>query len=125
MAIQEQLNIREGRPSVFATEARAPPVVHDHIAQQVFTDEPPEGPGGVRGLFRYVVNLVVSVCYSTITSVLNLLLSFVRNDDRRCKYNSLFFSSCYLCFNNNMGVQEVPYNCLSISVVLFLKYVVW
>ncbi|KAH9639309.1 hypothetical protein HF086_012919 [Spodoptera exigua] len=83
VAIQEQLNIREGRPSVFATEARAPPVVHDHIAQQVFTDEAPEGPGGVRGLFHYVVNLVVSVCYSTITSVLNLLLSFVRNDDRR------------------------------------------
>lgn len=85
MAIQEQLNIREGRPSVFATEARAPPVVHDHIAQQVFTDEPPEGPGGVRGFFRYVVNLVVSMCYSTISSVVNLLLSLIRNDDRRRK----------------------------------------
>ncbi|CAB3234069.1 unnamed protein product [Arctia plantaginis] len=83
VAIQEQLNIREGRPSVFATEARAPPVVHDHIAQQVFTDEPSEGPAGVRGLFQYVVNLVVSMCYNTISSVLNLLLSFVRNDDRR------------------------------------------
>ncbi|KAL0821755.1 hypothetical protein ABMA28_005177 [Loxostege sticticalis] len=84
VAIQEQLNIREGRPSVFATEARAPPVVHDHIAQQVFTDEPAEGPGGgVRGLLRYVVNFVVSMCYSTISSVLNLLLSFIRNDDRR------------------------------------------
>ncbi|CAG4956083.1 unnamed protein product [Parnassius apollo] len=83
VAIQEQLNIREGRPSVFATEARAPPVVHDHISQQVFTDEQPEGPGGIRGLFRYVVNLVVSMCYSTISSVLNLLLSFIRNDDRR------------------------------------------
>ncbi|XP_013148085.1 PREDICTED: FAS-associated factor 2 [Papilio polytes] len=83
VAIQEQLNIREGRPSVFATEARAPPVVHDHIAQQVFTDEQPEGPGGVRGLLRYVVNLVVSMCYNTITSVLNLLLSFVRHDERR------------------------------------------
>nr|CAB3509553.1 unnamed protein product [Spodoptera littoralis] len=64
VAIQEQLNIREGRPSVFATEARAPPVVHDHIAQQVFTDAS-RGPR------------------CTITSVLNLLLSFVRNDDRR------------------------------------------
>ncbi|XP_013180085.1 PREDICTED: FAS-associated factor 2 [Papilio xuthus] len=83
VAIQEQLNIREGRPSVFATEARAPPVVHDHIAQQVFTDEQPEGPGGVRGLLRYVVNLVVSMCYNTISSVLNLLLSFVRHDERR------------------------------------------
>ncbi|KPJ13842.1 FAS-associated factor 2-B [Papilio machaon] len=83
VAIQEQLNIREGRPSVFATEARAPPVVHDHIAQQVFTDEQPEVPGGVRGLLRYVVNLVVSMCYNTISSVLNLLLSFVRHDERR------------------------------------------
>ncbi|KAL4709004.1 hypothetical protein ACJJTC_005865 [Scirpophaga incertulas] len=84
VAIQEQLNIREGRPSVFATEARAPPVVHDHVAQQVFTDESPEGPGGgVRGLLRYIVNLVVSVCYNTLTSVLNLLLSFVRSDERR------------------------------------------
>ncbi|GBP26926.1 FAS-associated factor 2 [Eumeta japonica] len=60
VAIQEQLNIREGRPSVFASEARAPPVVHDHIAQQVFTDEPADGPGGMRGLFSYVVNLVVN-----------------------------------------------------------------
>ncbi|XP_028166777.1 FAS-associated factor 2 [Ostrinia nubilalis] len=84
VAIQEQLNIREGRPSVFATEARAPPVVHDHIAQQVFTDEPSEGPGGgVRGLLRYMVNFVVSMCYSTLSSVINLLLSFIRNDDRR------------------------------------------
>ncbi|KOB75757.1 UBX domain-containing protein [Operophtera brumata] len=83
VAIQEQLNIREGRPSVFATEARAPPVVHDHIAQHVFTDEPPEGPGGMRGLLSYVVNLVVSVCYNTFSSVFNLLLSFLRNDDRR------------------------------------------
>ncbi|KAI5642153.1 UBA-like domain-containing protein [Phthorimaea operculella] len=83
VAIQEQLNIREGRPSVFATEARMPAVVHDHIAQQVFTDEPAEGPGGVRGLISYVVNLVVSMCYNTLSSILNLLLSFVRNDDRR------------------------------------------
>ncbi|XP_041982396.1 FAS-associated factor 2 [Aricia agestis] len=83
VAIQEQLNIREGRPSVFATEARAPTVVHDHIAQHIFTDEGPDGPGGVTGLLRYVVNLVVSMCYNTISSVLNLLLSFVRNDDRR------------------------------------------
>ncbi|KAG6443344.1 FAS-associated factor 2 [Manduca sexta] len=104
VAIQEQLNIREGRPSVFATEARAPPVVHDHIGQQVFTDEPPEGPGGVRGLLRYVVNLVVSMCYSTITSVLNLLLSFVRTDDRRLVTDSLgdvmnFISSYTSRFN--------------------------
>lgn len=96
VAIQEQLNIREGRPSVFATEARAPPVVHDHVAQQVFTDEPPEGPGGVRGLFQYVVNLVVSVCYNTISSVLNLLLSFIRHDDRRCK---LFIPNILLTMN--------------------------
>lgn len=88
--------MREGRPSVFATEARAPTVVHDHIAQQVFTDEGPEGPGGMRGLLRYVVNLVVSVCYSTISSVLNLLLSFVRNDDRRCKLHSLLLPKYYL-----------------------------
>lgn len=73
---------------MFATEARAPPVVHDHIAQQVFTDEPPEGPAGVRELLRYVVNLVVSVCYNTLGSMLNLLLSFVRQDDRRCTYGS-------------------------------------
>lgn len=79
--------MREGRPSLFATEARAPPVVHDHIAQQVFTDDPPEAPDGVRGLLQYVVNLVVSVCYNTLTSVINLLLSFVRTDDRRCKFD--------------------------------------
>ncbi|XP_072944574.1 FAS-associated factor 2 [Epargyreus clarus] len=83
VAIQEQLNIREGRPSVFATEARAPPVVHDHIAQQVFTDDSPEAPAGVQGLFRYVVNFVVSMCYNTLSSIMNLLLSFIRNDERR------------------------------------------
>lgn len=70
---------------MFATEARAPPVVHDHISQQVFTDEGPEGPVGIRGLLQYVVNLVVSMCYNTMSSVLNILLSLVRTDERRCK----------------------------------------
>ncbi|CAH2043652.1 unnamed protein product, partial [Iphiclides podalirius] len=58
VAIQEQLNIREGRPSVFATEARAPPVVHDHIAQQVFTDDQPEGPGVVTDPLGDVVGFI-------------------------------------------------------------------
>lgn len=89
---------------MFATEARAPPVVHDHIAQQVFTDEPPEGPGGVRGMLSYVVNLVVSMCYNTLSSVINLLLSFIRTDDRRCKY---FSSSFVLAFPLNFyGTME-------------------
>lgn len=83
VAIQEQLNLREGRPSLFATEARPPTVVHDHVAQQIFTDEPPEVPAGIRGIFRYFVNVIVSMCYTTVTSLLNILLSFVRPDNRR------------------------------------------
>lgn len=39
-AVQDQLNIREGRPTMFATEHAAPMVVSDPISQHIFFSPP-------------------------------------------------------------------------------------
>lgn len=85
VAVQDQLNIREGRPSMFAVSARSPNVVADSLAQQYFLPRPREDEhgGGVIGFFRYVVNLVFKVCYSTFATVLNFTLQLIRPDPRR------------------------------------------
>lgn len=80
VAVQEQLNMREGRPSVFATEARPPAVVRDADAR-VFT--PPRPAGGLYWLLGYIYNLGVSLAYNTVSSILDLLFSLIRGDDRR------------------------------------------
>ena len=87
VAVQDQLNIREGRPSMFATNARAPAVVNDHIAQQYFFSRPRDdySSGGITGAFRYIFNLVFNFCYNTIASALTLTLRIFRPDPRRCK----------------------------------------
>ncbi|CAH0564151.1 unnamed protein product [Brassicogethes aeneus] len=74
VAVQEQLNIREGRPSVYATETRPPAVVSDHLAvQHVYYAPPTDGSaGGVGGLVRAVVGLLWNMCYSTIMTLLQI-----------------------------------------------------
>ncbi|KAK6626449.1 hypothetical protein RUM44_008922 [Polyplax serrata] len=85
VAVQDQLNIREGRPSMFATNARAPAVVNDHVAQQYFFSRPRDdfGHGGITGIFRYIFNLVFSFCYSTVATALSITLRLFRPDPRR------------------------------------------
>lgn len=87
VAIQEQLNIREGRPSIFATtESRPPAVVNDHSNQRIYTTPASSDPPvGITGYVGYVFNMIVSLFYNTFSSVINTLLSIFRDDSRRSK----------------------------------------
>lgn len=85
VAIQEQLNIREGRPSMYATagDIRAPQVVNDRYLQRVFSsNREPVPPAGLTGVLGFIVNYVFSFCYNTISSVLSSLLGVVRSNER-------------------------------------------
>lgn len=87
VAVQEQLNIREGRPSMFATESRAPAVVNDHIGQHIFYSPPSDGSAsGLRGFFRSIINFFVSICYNTVVTLFQIGVRFIRPDERRCKF---------------------------------------
>lgn len=86
VSVQDQLNMHEGRPSVFVSDIHTPAVVNDHSAQRVFFS-PSHGrnPHSIRGLFKYVVSLVLQLCYNTITSLLQFTFRLVQPDPRRCK----------------------------------------
>lgn len=87
VAVQEQLNIREGRPSVYATEARPPAVISDHLTQHIFYTPPTDGSGsGLRGFIRSIFSLFWTVCYSTIFAIFRFGHRFLRGDNRGCKY---------------------------------------
>lgn len=86
VAVQEQLNIREGRPSVYATETRPPVVVSDHLGQLVFYTPPTDGSGsGLRGFIRNILNFFWSVCYNTIVTIFQIGQRLLGGDTRRCK----------------------------------------
>lgn len=83
VAIQEEMNLREGRPSVYATEQRPPAVINDRFLQQVFTSVVPASPShGIGGLFGYVVKLVFNFCYSTLSSFIGAVLDIFRGPER-------------------------------------------
>jgi len=66
VAVQDQLNIREGHPSVYAaSESYAPLVVQDYMAQQVFFS-PSSGssPRSLSGLISYLFTLFFSIGYN-------------------------------------------------------------
>lgn len=73
VAVQEQLNILEGRPSIYAQESRPPAVVSDHLTQHIYYTPPTDGSGaGLRGFLRSFVNLFWNVCYNTIMTFLQI-----------------------------------------------------
>lgn len=73
VAVQEQLNIREGRPSLYATETRPPAVVSDHLLRHVFYTPPTDGSGsGLRGFIRNVLNFFWSICYNTLVTLVQI-----------------------------------------------------
>ncbi|KAJ8945726.1 hypothetical protein NQ314_009088 [Rhamnusium bicolor] len=73
VAVQEQLNIREGRPSVYATESRPPAVVSDHLGQHIYYTPPTDGSGaGLKGLLKTMFSFVWNVCYNTLITVLQI-----------------------------------------------------
>ncbi|KAM7351331.1 fas-associated factor 2 isoform 1-T2 [Cochliomyia hominivorax] len=87
VAVQEQMNIREGRPSSFvgSREVRAPAVINDRFLQQVFSATMPGGrsarsstpgpmPRSITGILGYIINMVFQYCYTTISSILSAFL---------------------------------------------------
>lgn len=85
VAIQEQLNIREGRPSMYATssnDTRAPQVVNDIYLQTIVTtNEVDRPPAGVTGFLGYVVNYLFNFCYSTFSSIISTLLGLFKSNE--------------------------------------------
>lgn len=93
VAVHEQLNIREGRPSMFAIESRPLTVFNDHSAQHIFYSPPSDGSAsGLRGIFRSIVNFFMSICYNTVVTLFQIGLRFIRPDEGRCKY-------CFICLH--------------------------
>ncbi|XP_022224868.1 FAS-associated factor 2 [Drosophila obscura] len=96
VAFQEQLNIREGRPTMFAasTEVRAPAVINDRFLQQVFSANMPGGrtvsrvpsgpmPRSFTGLLGYVINFVFQYFYSTLTSIVSAFVNLGGGNEPR------------------------------------------
>lgn len=83
VAFQEQMNIREGRPSMYATESRPPAVVNDRFLQHVFSNNRPgPAPSGFTGILGYCFNYVFSFFYNTATSIITAILSIIRPTER-------------------------------------------
>lgn len=83
VAFQEHMNIREGRPSIYATESRPVQVVNDRYLQQVFSNNRSNTPPpGITGFVSYFVNYMFNLCYSTISSVITTLLNLFRDRER-------------------------------------------
>uniref|UniRef100_A0A1Q3F6M6 Putative regulator of the ubiquitin pathway n=1 Tax=Culex tarsalis TaxID=7177 RepID=A0A1Q3F6M6_CULTA len=85
VAFQEHLNIREGRPSAYATESRAPAVVNDRFLQHVFSAQRGPNapvPSGIGGMIGFVVNYVFNFCYSTLSSIVTTFLSLFKDRER-------------------------------------------
>lgn len=84
VAVQDQLNISEGRPSVFAaSETATPPsVVNDGVVQHIFYSPPSSLPrwGGPVG---YVVSFVFQFCCNTLMSILKFVVSVFWREPRR------------------------------------------
>lgn len=88
VAVQEQLNIREGRPSIYATESRPPAVISDLLGQRVYYALPRDGGagGGILGLARAIINLLYNICYGTILALLQMGRRMIRMEPERRKF---------------------------------------
>ncbi|KAL1488970.1 hypothetical protein ABEB36_014753 [Hypothenemus hampei] len=83
VAVQEQLNIREGRPSVYASESRPPAVINDHLGQLVYFTPPTDGSGsGFQRYFRALFGFMWNVCYNTILTIIQLTQRLLRLEHR-------------------------------------------
>lgn len=85
VAIQEQLNLREGRPSMFASgnDNREPEVINDRYLQRVFlSNRDPVPPTGFTGIIGFIVNYVFNFCYGTLSTILTTLRDLLRSNER-------------------------------------------
>uniref|UniRef100_A0A1I8MWG9 UBX domain-containing protein n=1 Tax=Musca domestica TaxID=7370 RepID=A0A1I8MWG9_MUSDO len=124
VAVQEQMNIREGRPSSYvgSREVRAPTVINDRFLQQVFSAHMPGGrtsrgsnsgpmPRSITGIIGYIINMVFQYCYSTISSILGAffggneerivtdplgdVMSFIQSYNERYPQHPVFYQGTY------------------------------
>lgn len=87
VAVQEQLNIREGRPSLYATETRPPAVVSDHLAQHIFYTPPTDGSGsGFRGILKTMISYFWEFCYNTLMAFFQIGRRLLGRDNAGCKF---------------------------------------
>ncbi|XP_065156030.1 FAS-associated factor 2 [Atheta coriaria] len=90
VAVQEQLNIKEGRPSVYASEARPPAVISDHLAQHVFYSPPSDGSAsGFKGFLRNVIRVFFSLCYNSLLSLFSTVFRIFGATERAPLTNPL------------------------------------
>lgn len=85
VAIQEQLNMREGRPSMYASsiDNREPQVINDRYLQRIFVNSRDPVPShGFTGFIGFIFNYVFSFCYNTLSSILSVFRDLVRGNDR-------------------------------------------
>lgn len=84
VAIQEQLNLREGRPSMYASSStdREPQVINDRYLQRIFTSSRDPAPGGLTGIIGFIVNYVFNFCYSTLSSIITTIRDILRGNER-------------------------------------------
>ncbi|XP_020283243.1 FAS-associated factor 2-A isoform X2 [Pseudomyrmex gracilis] len=75
VAVQEQLNLYEGRPSMYAQDSHArPPQVVDDSSRIYFSYPGSSGGGG--GILSYIF----SMCYNIVSSILQLLFAIFRRN---------------------------------------------
>ncbi|XP_008482478.1 FAS-associated factor 2 [Diaphorina citri] len=86
VAVQEQLNITEGRPTVFASEAGPPSVVNDLHRQQIFSTpslfNQTWTPGWLPRPLAFTVSYMFRFCYDLFSSVVRLAYSILYTDPR-------------------------------------------
>lgn len=97
VAFQEQMNIREGRPTMLtaSTDVRAPTVINDRFLQQVFSANMPGGravsrvpsigpmPRSFTGILGYVINFVFQYFYSTLSTIVRAFINMGGGNEPR------------------------------------------
>lgn len=86
VAIQEQLNLREGRPSMYASSMdnhREPQVINDRYLQRIFVNSRVPVPAhGFTGIIGFFFNYMFSICYNTVTSIFSVIRDLLRGNER-------------------------------------------
>ncbi|KAF5285862.1 hypothetical protein FQA39_LY04323 [Lamprigera yunnana] len=107
VAVQEQLNIREGRPSLYATETRPPAVVSDHFGQHVFYTPPSDGSGFFNSIWIFIYNTLITLCEiarriitgnsrTAVTNPLEDVMEFIRSyEEKYSNIHPVFYQGTY------------------------------
>ncbi|XP_015113162.1 FAS-associated factor 2 [Diachasma alloeum] len=79
VAVQEQLNLYEGRPSMYAQDSRArPPAVVDDTNSRIYFSPSGSSASGGGGFLSFIF----SMCYNLVTSILHILFAIFRTNVR-------------------------------------------